>query len=77
MTAWNETAGLAALSICDSLLLALSERNILPETEIIGLLRDAAAAHESAPSGADPARHAEVAALINALLDRRIGPKRR
>ena len=35
----------AALAICESLLLALNDRNILPEREIVGILHDAAAAH--------------------------------
>lgn len=45
MTALNDIAGQAALTICESLLLALSERNILPQSEIIGILKDAAASH--------------------------------
>lgn len=64
----NDIAGTAALSICESLLLALNDRNILPEKEILGILRDAAAAHEFAV-GADQAKmHAAVAALINGIL---------
>ena len=48
MSVPNEIAGLAALSICESLLLALNDRKILPEHEIVGILQDAAAAHEFA-----------------------------
>lgn len=65
----QDTAGTAALSICESLLLALNDHNILPEKEIIGILRDAASAHENAPQGKDDALHAAVAALINSILD--------
>lgn len=64
-----DTAGTAALAICESLLLALNDRNILPEQEIVGILKDAAAAHENAPSGDDDALNAAVAALINGILD--------
>jgi hypothetical protein len=62
------TAGTAALAICESLLLALNDHNILPEKEIVGILKDAAAAHANAPSGEDDALHAAVAALINGIL---------
>jgi hypothetical protein len=65
-----EAAGLAALSICESLLLALNDRNILPEHEIVGVLRDAAEAHANVPKGTDPSiPHAQVAALITAIID--------
>ena len=63
-------AGLAALSICEALLLALNDRDILPENEIMGILRDAADAHANAPEASDTAHpHAEVAALINRIID--------
>jgi hypothetical protein len=64
----DDIAGRAALSICESLLLALNDRNILPESEIVGILRDAAAAHEFAPDSAERETHAAVAALINGIL---------
>ena len=68
MTVPNDIAGTAALAICESLLLALNDRNILPEAEILGVLSDAAAAHEYAPPGEHDAQHAAVAALINGIL---------
>ena len=49
MTHPTDVAGTAALAICESLLLALNDRDILPEKEIIGILRDAAAAHADEP----------------------------
>ena len=62
--------GLAALAIVESLLLALNDRNILPEREIVGILRDAAAAHKDPPPNTyDPSTHAAVAALINLIID--------
>ncbi|WP_430512200.1 hypothetical protein [Pannonibacter phragmitetus] len=42
-----DVAGTAALAICESLLLALNDAKVLPESEIIGVLTDAAAAHEA------------------------------
>jgi hypothetical protein len=64
-----DVAGTAALAICESLLLALNDRNILPEKEILGILRDAAASHANDP-GEDGKTdlHAAVAALINKIL---------
>jgi hypothetical protein len=41
-------SGAAALSICESLLLALSEGKILSDHEVQGLLEDAATAHRNA-----------------------------
>jgi hypothetical protein len=64
----TDVAGAAALAICESLLLALNDRNILPETEIVGILKDAAAAHEFATGDGRAEMHASVAALINGIL---------
>ncbi|MAU96294.1 MAG: hypothetical protein CMP81_10450 [Fulvimarina sp.] len=60
----------AALAICESLLLALNDGKILPEHEIVSILRDAAAAHSNDP-GDDGSRelHMAVAALINQIID--------
>jgi len=68
MTQPTDIAGTAALAICESLLLALNDHKILPESEILGILQDAMAAHESAPPGDHDARHAAVAALIRGIL---------
>lgn len=60
----------AALAICESILLALNDRKILPEGEIVGILRDAAAAHANDPSDDGQATlHDNVAALINRIID--------
>lgn len=65
----QDVPGAAALSICESLLLALNDRNILPEHEIVGILKDAAAAHaNNASTDSLPGHHAAVAALINGIL---------
>ena len=65
----KDPAGMAAFSICEALLLALQDRNLLPEREIVGILRDAAASHENA-QGPDPERklHAATANLINEII---------
>ncbi len=64
-----DVAGTAALAICESLLLALNDRNVLPENEIVGILRDAAAAHAHDPGeDGQAALHTAVAALINKIL---------
>ncbi len=66
----STASGSAALSICEALLLALNDHNILPEREIVGILRDAAMAHENAATGdGHTILHIEVAALINAIID--------
>jgi hypothetical protein len=69
MTAPQDIAGTAALAICESLLLALNDHKILPEREIVGILKDAAAAHENTPPGDMHSFHTAVAALINGILD--------
>lgn len=69
MAKLNDVSGTAALAICESLLLALNDRNILPESEIVGILKDAAAAHHHTPNDdGQTALHAAVAELINGIL---------
>ncbi|WP_299197842.1 hypothetical protein [uncultured Tateyamaria sp.] len=69
MSDQQDPAGMAALSICEALLLALQDRNVLPESEIVGILRDAAETHEKA-GGPESERqlHAATADLINEIL---------
>lgn len=69
MTLAMDVPGAAALAIVESLLLALNDRNVLPECEILGILTDAALAHAGMPEADDnPGHHAAVAALINKIL---------
>lgn len=69
MSKANEQAGLAALSICESMLLAMNERGALPEHEILGILRDAAATHENAlGTELETEMLQAVADLINAII---------
>ncbi len=65
-----DVSGTAALAICELLLLALNDRKVLPEHEIIGILRDASAAHANDPGHDGHAvLHQAVAALINRIID--------
>jgi hypothetical protein len=50
-----------------SLLLALKDRNVLPEREILGILQDAADAHTDATLEEDAECQAAVANLINGV----------
>ncbi len=60
--------GLAALSICESLLIALSDLEIMAPKETAGVLRDAASAHRHAGGAGDgAAMHREVAAIIERI----------
>ena len=71
MTSVPDAAGQAALVICESLLLSLRDRNILPEREIIGLLQDAAAVYEAPPPSDGLADlHEAVAVIIRRLIPR-------
>jgi len=62
--------GSAALAICESLLLALTDRKILDEREVVGLMEDAAVAHRNATTeNGDDQGHLAVAELIEAIID--------
>lgn len=69
MSNQNSHSGIAALSICEALLLALNDAQILPEREIMGVLQDAAASHENVGGPeTDLEMHEAVAALINRII---------
>jgi hypothetical protein len=69
MTIPSDIAGTAALAICEALLLALNDRQILPEFEIVGILTDAAAAHDSVPEHEGLIElHLAVSKLINQII---------
>lgn len=74
----TEYSGVAALSICEALLLAMNDHKLLPESEILGVLRDAAATHESAARpGLDQEMHLAVAKLINLIIENGNSVRRR
>lgn len=65
----GSAAGLAALSICESLLLALGDRKLMGEHEIVGVIADAADAHRFAGGSAgDISRHLEVTAILDRII---------
>lgn len=69
MPVQTDHAGMAALSICEALMLAMNDRGLLPEHEIMGVLRDAAAAHENATgTDAETEAHRGVAMIINRMI---------
>jgi hypothetical protein len=70
MTTVSTAAGHAALAICESLLLALSDRKVIDEREVLGILADAASAHRNAAplSRGDGATHEAAAELIEAII---------
>ena len=62
-------AGLAALAICESLLLALSDLKIIGERETRGVLEDAAAAHRNGGgSTQEAALNLEIVAIIERII---------
>ncbi len=63
----GRAAGIAALAICESLLLALSDLKLIGERETRGVLHDAAAAYRN---GGGPNREAELNLEVVAILDR-------
>lgn len=65
----HTAAGLAALSICESLLLALGDLKILSRKDLVGILDDAAAAHRGAGAGVrDTAMHLEATAILERIM---------
>jgi hypothetical protein len=65
----SDAAGNAALAICESLLLALTELKVIGEKDSRDLLVDAASAHREAADGTKtPEMHAAVAAIIERIL---------
>jgi hypothetical protein len=69
MSDQNNHSGIAALTICEALLLAMNDHNLLPEHEIMGILRDSAATHENGVgSDSEMETHRAVAALINRII---------
>ena len=62
-------AGCAALAICESLLLALTELKVIDDKDARGVLEDAAATHRGAESTApDAAVHHEAAHMIEHII---------
>ncbi len=72
MSAHSQISGLAALTICESLLLALTERHVLDKQEVRGLLLDAATAHgNAATTEKNPEMHLAARKIIEQILKKR------
>ena len=63
-------AAMAALSLCESILLSLTENKIISEAEAKAIVADAAAAHRAAVplSGDAGTDHAEAADLLEKIM---------
>ena len=69
MAAERDAAGLAALSTCESLMLALVERGVLRIEEAQAALEDAAAAHQNRDGkGQDPNLHRLAMQIVERLM---------
>ena len=70
MSGGSEAAGVAALSVCESLLLSLTDNGIIDAAEAKAIVLDAAAAHRGAVplADGDASVHEEVAALLEAII---------
>ena len=66
---FNDAEGLAALGICESLLLALTDLKLISEKDARDLLTDVATTHDEAASASQtPARHQAVVAIVYRIL---------
>lgn len=69
-----DLSGLAALAICESLLLALNDRNVMPESVIVDVLKVAATTlEEVVPAGGNSAA---AATLIHNIINGRNSVRR-
>jgi hypothetical protein len=71
MSSVSGVAGQAALAICESMLLSLTESRIIDEAEARAILEDAATAHRNtlpAVTGSGTTANQEAAALIEEIL---------
>jgi hypothetical protein len=71
---FNEADGMAALGICESLLLALTDLKVISERDARDLLTDVVTSHtEAADASQTPERHRAVAAIVQRILDGKDG----
>lgn len=65
----NAASGLAALSICESLMLAMGDLKIIGPDQAVGVIADAASAHRDAGTTPEAvALHAEVTAILDRII---------
>jgi hypothetical protein len=66
---FQDAQGMAALGICESLLLALANLNVISEEDVRGLLTDVATAHNEAAFGSQtPEPHQAVVEIVQRIL---------
>lgn len=66
--------GMAALGICESLLVALTDLNIISENDVDDLLADVETAHsQAAAESQTPDKHHAVVTIVRRILDGRNG----
>ena len=71
MTTASDASGAAALAICESLLLTLTDLKIISAQDVRGLLSDVLATHQAAALDSECSEHDRtVAAIAKGLLDR-------
>ena len=69
--------GTAALGICESLLLAMTDRKLITEQDVRDLLTDVATTHNEAASGSPtPDRHHAVVEIVQRILAGKNGVRR-
>ena len=74
----NDAEGMAALGICESLLLALTEFKIISEADARDLLTDVATTHDEAvATSPTPQRHRAVVEIVQRILTGKNGMRRR
>lgn len=65
----NTAAGIAALSICESLILAMGDLNIMGEKHAIDIISDASTAHRGAGSTIEQkAMHVAVVDILDRII---------
>jgi hypothetical protein len=66
---FQDPQGMAALGICESLLVALSELNVISEADLRGLLVDVVSTHNEAAAGSQtPEKHQAVVEIVQRIL---------
>ena len=66
---YNDAEGLAALGICESLLLALTDGKIITENDVRALLTDVVTSHSEAGNASQmPERHRAVVDIVQRIL---------
>ena len=68
-TRFNDADGMAALGICESLILALTDLKVISEQHARDLLTDVATTHiEAASASQTPEKHEAVAGIVQRIL---------